>query len=87
MKRILLLTAMVLSLVGTSFAASDPCKDKTEEAKKLYAKCKSMEKGSAKYKDCANSYKLLKNRPHRHAVLAVSMTRACALLSSSGKSR
>ena len=62
MKRILLLTAMVLSLVGTSFAASDPCKDKTEEAKKLYAKCKSMEKGSAKYKDCANSYKLLKNQ-------------------------
>ena len=62
MKRILLLTAMVLSLVGTSFAASDPCKDKTEEAKKLYAKCKSMEKGSAKYKECANSYKLLKNQ-------------------------
>ena len=62
MKRILLLTAMVLSLVGTSFAASDPCKDKTEEAKKLYSKFKSMEKGSAKYKECANSYKLLKNQ-------------------------
>ncbi len=61
MKKILLVSAIVCSLIGTSFAASDPCKDKTNEAKKLLAKCKTMEKGSAKYKECANSYKTAKN--------------------------
>lgn len=60
MKKIILAMAMICTLVGTSFAA-DPCKEKTNEAKKLLAKCKSMEKGSAKYKECANSYKVAKN--------------------------
>ncbi|WP_290745012.1 tetratricopeptide repeat protein [Fibrobacter sp. UBA4309] len=62
MKKIFLVAAIVCSFVGTSFAASDPCKDKTNEAKKLLAKCKSMEKGSPKYKECANSYKVAKNQ-------------------------
>ena len=62
MKKIFLVAAIVCSFVGTSFAASDPCKDKTKEAKNLLAKCKSMEKGSAKYKECANSYKVIKNQ-------------------------
>ena len=62
MKKIILVAAIVCSFIGTSFAASDPCKDKTNEAKKLLAKCKSMEKGSAKYKECANSYKVAKNQ-------------------------
>ncbi len=62
MKKIFLAAAIVCSLIGTSFAASDPCKDKTQEAKKMLAKCKSMEKGSAKYKECANSYKVIKNQ-------------------------
>ncbi|MCQ2054351.1 MAG: tetratricopeptide repeat protein [Fibrobacter sp.] len=62
MKKIFLVTAIVCSLIGTSFAGSDPCKDKTTEAKKMLAKCKSMEKGSAKYKECANSYKVIKNQ-------------------------
>ncbi|WP_173340917.1 tetratricopeptide repeat protein [uncultured Fibrobacter sp.] len=62
MKKIFLVAAIVCSFVGTSFAASDPCKDKTKEAKNLLAKCKSMEKGSAKYKECANSYKVAKNQ-------------------------
>lgn len=61
MKKLLLVAAMICSLAGTTFAASDPCKDKTEDAKKLLAKCKAMEKGSAKYKECANSYKIAKN--------------------------
>ena len=62
MKKIILVAAILCSFIGTSFAASDPCKDKTNEAKKLLAKCKSMEKGSAKYKECANSYKVAKNQ-------------------------
>mgnify|MGYP004442538135 FL=1 len=53
---------MVLSLCGTSFAASDPCKDKVAEAKKLAAKCKSYKKGSSDFKKCAASYKVLKNQ-------------------------
>ena len=35
MKKIFLVAAIVCSFVGTSFAASDPCKDKTKEAKNL----------------------------------------------------
>ena len=61
MKKFLLVGAIVCSLVGSSFAASDPCKDKVNEAKKLAAKCKAMPKGSEKTQ-CANSYKVLKNQ-------------------------
>ena len=62
MKKTFLAVAVLAFLVGTASAASDPCKDKTEEAKKLYAKCTSMKKGSADYKNCASSYKILKNQ-------------------------
>ncbi len=61
MKKLLLVSAVVASLVGTSFAA-DPCKDKTAEAKKLMAKCKSIGKGNAGYESCASSYKVAKNQ-------------------------
>ena len=61
MKKFLLVGAIVCSLVGSSFAASDPCKDKVNEAKKLAAKCKAMPKGSEKTQ-CANSYKVLKHQ-------------------------
>ncbi len=61
MKKFLLVGAIVCSLVGTSFAASDPCKDKVNEAKKLAAKCKAMPKGPEKTQ-CAGSYKVLKNQ-------------------------
>lgn len=60
MKRLLILCLALLTFVGVTYA--DPCKDKTNEAKKLYAKCKSMKKGSSDYKQCASSYKLLKNQ-------------------------
>ena len=46
-----------------SFTSSgDKCKDKTEEAKAWAAKCRSIEKGTDEYKDCANSYKRIKNQ-------------------------
>ncbi|SHL24117.1 tetratricopeptide repeat protein [Fibrobacter sp. UWEL] len=61
MKNLLLVSAIVASLVGTSFAA-DPCKEKTAEAKKLMAKCKSIGKGNAGYESCASSYKVAKNQ-------------------------
>ena len=61
MKKFLLVSAVVCSLIGTSFAA-DPCKDKTAEAKKLMAKCKSIGKGKAGYEQCASSYKVAKNQ-------------------------
>ncbi|MCQ2106804.1 MAG: tetratricopeptide repeat protein [Fibrobacter sp.] len=61
MKKFLLVGAIVCSLIGNAFAASDPCKDKVAEAKKLAAKCKAMPKGSEKTQ-CANSYKVLKNQ-------------------------
>lgn len=60
MKRLLVLCLALLTFVGVTYA--DPCKDKTNEAKKLFAKCKSMKKGSSEYKQCASSYKLLKNQ-------------------------
>lgn len=61
MKKMLLVMAVVCSFIGTSFAASDPCKEKTEAAKKLLAKCKAIGKGNSGYEQCANSYKTAKN--------------------------
>lgn len=61
MKKFLLVSAVVCSLIGTSFAA-DPCKEKTAEAKKMLAKCKSIGKGKAGYEQCASSYKVIKNQ-------------------------
>ena len=60
MKRLLVLCLALLTFVGVTYA--DPCKDKTNEAKKLFAKCKNMKRGSSEYKQCASSYKLLKNQ-------------------------
>lgn len=60
MKRLLVLCLALLTFVGVTYA--DPCKDKTNEAKNLFTKCKSMKKGSSEYKQCASSYKLLKNQ-------------------------
>ena len=68
MKKFLLVGAIVCSLVGSSFAASDPCKDKVNEAKKLAAKCKAMPKGPEKTQ-CAGSYKVLKNQEAANALL------------------
>ena len=62
MKKIILVAAVVCSFIGTSFAASDPCKEKTSEAKKMLAKCKSIGKGKSGYEQCANSYKVIKNQ-------------------------
>ena len=62
MKNLLLVSAIVCSMAGTSFAASDPCKDKTTEAKNLYAKCKSIGKGNSGYEQCASSYRVIKNQ-------------------------
>lgn len=61
MKNFLLVGAIVCSLIGSSYAASDPCKDKINESKKLAAKCKAMPKGSERTQ-CVNSYKVLKNQ-------------------------
>ena len=61
MKKLLLVSAVVCSLIGTSFAA-DPCKEKTAEAKKLMEKCKSIGKGKPGYESCASSYKVAKNQ-------------------------
>mgnify|MGYP002624046134 FL=1 len=62
MKKIILVAAIVCSFIGTSFAASDPCKEKTNEAKKMLAKCKSIGKGKSGYEQCASSYKVIKNQ-------------------------
>ena len=62
MKNLLLVSAIVCSMIGTTFAASDPCQDKTAEAKKLLAKCKSIGKGNSGYEQCASSYKVIKNQ-------------------------
>ena len=62
MKRLFQITGVLLTLTGIASAASDPCTDKTNEAKALVAKCKSMDKNSAEYKQCASSYSLLKNQ-------------------------
>ena len=61
MRRLFLTSIMLLTFVGFSLAA-DPCTEKTNEAKKLFTKCKSMEKGTSEYRRCASSYKLLKNQ-------------------------
>ena len=61
MKKAFLIALTLSTCIGMAFAA-DPCKDKTAEAKKLFAKCKSMTKGSSEYKSCASSYKILKNQ-------------------------
>lgn len=62
MKNFWLVGAVVCSLVGASFAASDPCKEKSAEVQKLAAKCKSMPKGSDQRKQCIASAKVLKNQ-------------------------
>ena len=62
MKKLLLVSAIICSLAGNSFAASDPCKEKTAEAKKMMAKCKSIGKGNSGYEQCASSYKVIKNQ-------------------------
>jgi len=60
MRKSLLVGVTLLTFVGVSFA--DPCGDKTAEAKKMLGKCKSMEKGSSEYRQCASSYTLLKTQ-------------------------
>lgn len=60
MKKIFLVALTLLAFAGTSYA--DPCKDKTNEAKSMLAKCKAMQKGSREYKQCASSYNLLKTQ-------------------------
>jgi tetratricopeptide (TPR) repeat protein len=60
MKKIL--TFCLLLLLSFGVANADPCKDKTNEARKMLAKCKSMKRGSTDYKRCASSYNLLKNQ-------------------------
>lgn len=60
MKRSLFIAGLLLSFA--SFAFADPCSDKTKQAKALFAKCKSMERGTAEFKQCASSYSLLKNQ-------------------------
>ncbi|MCL4101149.1 hypothetical protein SAMN05720766_10374 [Fibrobacter sp. UWH9] len=62
MKKLLLVSAIICSLAGNSIAASDPCKEKTAEAKKMMAKCKSIGKGNSGYEQCASSYKVIKNQ-------------------------
>ena len=60
MKKLFLIALSVFVCAGVSFA--DPCKDKTNEAKNMLAKCKAMKKGSSEYKQCASSYNLLKTK-------------------------
>lgn len=60
MKKILFAALTLFVFSGVSFA--DPCKDKTNEAKTMLAKCKAMKKGSSDYKRCASSYNLLKTQ-------------------------
>jgi tetratricopeptide (TPR) repeat protein len=62
MKRLFQITGLLLTLTGLASAATDPCTEKTNEAKALVAKCKGMDKNSADYKQCASSYSLLKNQ-------------------------
>ena len=62
MKRIFLISVMLTAFIGMAYASSDPCADKTEDAKKLFAKCKAMDKGSSEYAQCKSSYNLLKNQ-------------------------
>lgn len=40
----------------------DVCKEKTNEAKEILQKCRSLQKGSDEFKECANSYKTVKNQ-------------------------
>jgi len=47
---------LTILLVAASFAASDPCKEKTNEAKKMLAKCKSIGKGHPGYEQCASDF-------------------------------
>lgn len=62
MKRIFLISVMLTAFIGMAYASSDPCADKTEDAKKLFAKCKAMDKSSSEYAQCKSSYNLLKNQ-------------------------
>ncbi len=59
MKKLLVILAILL-FPGLTFA--DPCKDKTNEAKKLAAKCKAMKRGSSELKKCVSSYNILKGQ-------------------------
>ncbi len=61
MKKNLQVFLTVWFLCGNVYAA-DLCKDKTAEAKKLMAKCKSIGRGNAGYESCASSYKVAKNQ-------------------------
>ncbi len=60
MKKIFIIALSLCTIAGVSYA--DPCKDKTNEAKTMLAKCKAMQKGSRDYKQCASSYNLLKTQ-------------------------
>lgn len=60
MKKLFIIALSLCTIAGVSYA--DPCKDKTNEAKTMLAKCKSMQKGSRDYKQCASSYNLLKTQ-------------------------
>lgn len=65
MKKSFLVVATLAAFLGMANAASDPCTDKTNDAKKLLAKCKAMKKGSSDYKSCASSYKLAKEQAEK----------------------
>ncbi len=64
MKKSFLIAVTLASFIGLANAA-DPCTDKTNDAKKLLAKCKAMKKGSSDYKSCASSYKLAKEQAEK----------------------
>lgn len=63
MKKSILVAITLASFFG--LASADPCTDKTNDAKKLLAKCKAMKKGSSDYKSCASSYKLAKEQAEK----------------------
>ena len=50
---------MAVLLIGASFAIADSCREKIDEAKKMYTKCKSIGKGNPGYAQCSDSYKIL----------------------------
>lgn len=58
MKKISFILAILL--VAASFAASDSCKEKTDEVRRMAAKCKSIGKGNSGYAQCSDSFKALK---------------------------
>lgn len=50
------------SIENKSASIHNECKEKTEEATEILAKCKAMKKGTDEYKECANTYKIVKNK-------------------------